>query len=303
MKRTILALGLSAAMLLSVHAQKKTGSIYAEHAYINKTKALWEAFVDGNRSKYQGFFADSIFVTSNGSPGELIGKSDIGGNIPWWQNEFTDLEVKNQEPAYPDALDYKEGVDWVQDWRVLTARHTKSGINVNTPIHSLYAFNDEGKIVMLVNYFNNDVFEQIRDSQTTTENGEVYDNHPHILTVRKLVNTFADADAEAYAGFFTDDAIFNFSWDKFGESHDKEETMSGMKKMFADGFKAEVEQVGYPDCVYYERGNSWVVYSWWKQSVMKDGKNYEYPVMMAHTFNDDGKIISESVYASSNHFE
>lgn len=303
MKRTILALGLSAAMLLSVDAQKKTGTIYAEHENIDKTKALWDAFADGNRLKYQGFFADSVFITSNGSQGELVAKSEIGRNIQWWQSEFTDLEVKNQEPAYPDALDYKEGVDWVQDWRVLTARHIKSGINVNVPIHTLYAFNDEGKIVMLVNYFNNDVFEMIQESQTTTENGDVYDNHPYILTVRKLVNTFADGDAEAYGSFFTDDAMVNFSWDMAGESHSIDEAVAGMKDMFANGFKAEVDQVGYPDCIYYERGNNWVVYSWWKQTVMKDGKKYEYPVMMAHTFNDDGKIISESVYASSNHFE
>jgi len=303
MKKSILAFSMLALFLVSAHAQKKVGAIYAEHDNIDKTKALWEAFVKGDRGKYQALFADSVFVTSNGNPGELVAKKDIGSNIGWWQNEFTDLEVKNQEPAYPDALDYKEGTDWVQDWRVLTARHKKTGINVDIPIHSLYAFNDKGKIVMLVNYFNNDVFELIRDSQTTTENGEVYDNHPYILTVRKLVNAFADGDADAYASFFTDDAMFNFAWDKFGESHTKEESMSGMKKMFANGFKAKVEQVGYPDCVYYERGNNFVVYSWWKQTVMKDGKKYTYPVMLAHTFNDDGKITSESVYASSNHFE
>lgn len=303
MKRSLLAFLMLAVFVVTSHGQKKAGTIYVEHEYIGKTKALWNAFIDGDRNKYQSFFADSVFVSNNGEQGELVAKSEMGDNIDWWQAEFTNMKIGDQKPAYPDALEYKDAGFWVQDWLLFTARHIRTGVNVELPVHSLYAFNKDGKIVANHTYFNNDVFELIAESQTTTENGEVYDNHPYILTVRKLVNAFIDQDVEKYKSFFTDDAVFLFSWSEFGETETLDESMEGMQRMFDEGYKAKVEQVGYPDCVYYERGGNYVVYSWWKHTVMKDGKKYEYPIMLSHTFNDDGKIITEYVYGSSNHFE
>lgn len=303
MKRSLLALCMLTVFAVTSHAQKKAGTIYVEHEYIDVSRALWDAFVDGDKEKYQSFFADSVYVSTNGEEGEVISKKEMGENIDWWQSEFTNIGIEDQKPAYPDALDYKEGGFWVQDWRLFTARHIKTGINLEVPLHSMYAFNDDGKIISNFTYFNDDVFELIAESQTKTENGKVYDNHPYILTVRKLVNTFQDGDADKYRTFFTDDAQFIFSWNEFGDRKSLDESMEGMKKMFAEGFKAKVEEFGYPDCVFYERGGNHVVYSWWKYTVMKDGENYEFPVMLSHTFNDDGKIVNEFVYASSNHFE
>ncbi len=303
MKRSLLALIVLAVFVVTGHTQKKAGTIYVEHEYIDKTKEMWDAFIVGDRDKYQGFFADSVWVSNNGEEGEIIAKSEMGDNIDWWQSNFTDMKIEDHKPAYPDALDYKDGGMWVQDWRLFTARHKKTGINLEVPLHSLYAFNDDGKIVANHTYFNNDVFELISESQKTTENGEVYDNHPYILTVRKLVNAFRDRDADKYRSFFSDDAIVIFSWNEFGETETIDEATAGMKRMFDNGYKAKVEEFGYPDCVYYARGDNYVVYSWWKHTVMKDGKPYEYPVMLSHTFNDDGKIVNEFVYASSNHFE
>lgn len=303
MKRSLLALCMLTVFAVTSYAQKKAGTIYVEHDYIDKSRALWDAFVDGDKEKYQSFFADSIFVSNNGAQGEVISNMEIGDNIDWWQSEFTNISIEDQKPAYPDGLEYKDGGFWVQDWRLFTARHIKTGVNLEVPLHSLYAFNDDGKIVANHTYFNNDVFELITESQTTTENGKVYDNHPYILTVRKLVNAFIDRDVDKYRSFFSDDAVFIFSWSEFGETTSLDESMEGMQRMFNEGYKAKVEQVGYPDCVYYERGGNYVVYSWWKHTVMKDGKKYTYPIMLSHTFNDDGKIITEYVYASSNHFE
>jgi ketosteroid isomerase-like protein len=285
------------------HAQKKAGTIYVEHEYIDKTKAMWDAFIEGDREKYESYFYDSVWVSSNGGEVETVPNSEMGDNIDWWQTNFTNIKIEDHKPAYPDALDYKDGGMWVQDWRLFTARHKKTGINLEIPIHSLYAFNDDGKIYVNHAYFNNDVFGLIRESQTTTENGKVYDNHPYILTVRKLVNAFEDADADKYHSFFTDDATFIFSWDEFGDTKSLEESKDGMKRMFAGDYWVEVDQVGYPDCVFYERGGNHVVYSWWKHTIKKDGKKYEFPVMLSHTFNDDGKIINEYVNASSNHWE
>ena len=75
------------------------------------------------------------------------------------------------------------------------------------------------------------------------------------------------------------------------------------EKSLASMEKFKVEQVGYPDCIYYDKGDSYTVYSWWKNTILKDGKPYTYPFMLAHTFNDQGEIIVEYFYGSSNHMK
>ena len=47
----------------------------------------------------------------------------------------------------------------------------------------------------------------------------------------------------------------------------------------------------------------WAATAPWKILVKKDGKKYEIPLMLSHDFNDDGKVVRQHVYASSNHFE
>ena len=70
-----------------------------------------------------------------------------------------------------------------------------------------------------------------------------------------------------------------------------------------DDFK--MTQVGYPDCIYYELNDDYVVYSWWIHSAksVSDGKVVEFPIMLSHTFDKDGKIIQSMAYFSSNHIE
>jgi len=84
---------------------------------------------------------------------------EIGDNIDWWQSEFTNISIEDREPAYPDSLDYKDGGFWVQDWRLFTARHIKTGVNLEVPIHSLYALNDDGKIITEYLYASSNHFE------------------------------------------------------------------------------------------------------------------------------------------------
>ena len=75
MKRSLLVLSMLVVFVAFSHAQKKVGTVYAEHEYIDKTRALWDAFQNGDTEKYQSFFADSVFVTSNGNT--KIGKAQV----------------------------------------------------------------------------------------------------------------------------------------------------------------------------------------------------------------------------------
>ena len=156
----------------------------------------------------------------------------------------------------------------------------------------------------MISYFNNDVFQEIGRSRTTSEKGTVYINHPHIVSVRKLINAFAAGDFDTWASFYSPEARFSTASMELNESISLEEYEQVLRDTyFKDDLKFKVEQVGYPDCIYYAQNDMYVVYSWWKMIVMKDGKKSEIPFMLSHDFNDDEKIDFARVYVSSNHME
>ncbi len=285
-------------------SQKKSGTIFFEHETIDKTRALWEAFVNADEEKYGSFFADSAFVIYNGHQKPKITNAEISKGVAKWVGNYDNLKVGDQKPAYPDAIEYKDAGNWVQDWLLMTGIHKKTGVILNLPIHNLYAFNEEGKITFMSTYFDNAVFEEIEDSQTTSENGVVYINHPYILTVRKAMNAFVAKDMEKWSSFYSPKAKFTNSSMQLDQSMNMEAYKATMSKMFfKDDLKFKVEQVGYPDCIHYEKDDVYVVYSWWKMMVKKEGKVFEFPFMISHDINKEGKIVMERIYMSSNHLD
>ena len=288
----------------TVFAQTENGTVYSEHEIINKTKQLWKAFQDGDRNTYLSFFADSIALMRNGNY-NVIAKENFGNNVNWWKENIANLSIKDDTPAYPDAIVYKDGGKWVQDWLMITGTHEASGINLELRLHNLYAFNEAGKITMLIQYFDDDVFEDINNSGTVIENGKVFINHPYIVTVRKMVNAYMGKDLKTFMDFYADDAGFSNTAMDWQESINKEEREKDVQQNFADIDDIKFKQIGYPDCVYYAEGNNYTVYSWWEYSftVKESGKKVVMPIMLSHSFNDDGKVASEIAYFSTNHLE
>ncbi|WP_167616563.1 nuclear transport factor 2 family protein [Maribellus sediminis] len=288
----------------TIFAQKKNGTVYNEHETIDKTKALWQAVQNGDKEKVKTFFADSITVVRNGNDWKTTAER-FGNNSGWWVDNFTNFKVEDTQGAYADAIEYSDGNFWVQDWLKLTGTNEKTGINLDLHMHNLYAFNKEGKIASIVQYFNNNVFEDIRDAQTTRENGEVYINHPLIATVRKALNAYAAEDLETLKSFYAENATFSNLEHGYDQSIDLETRANAVKESFAKRKDIHFEQVGYPDCIFYELNNGFVVYSWWVMSYVDEesGKKIELPLMLSHSFNDDGKIVQEMAYYSTNHFE
>ena len=88
----------------------------------------------------------------------LAGSRGIGKGIADWAALYDNLKVENYEPAFPDAIEYKEGGTWVQDWLLMTGVHKETGIVVELPVHNMYSFNEDGKITMMLHYFDDDVF-------------------------------------------------------------------------------------------------------------------------------------------------
>jgi hypothetical protein len=119
-----------------------------------------------------------------------------------------------------------------------------------------------------------------------------------------VVNALVAKDLEEWGSYFSPKARFTDATRQWGESLNLEEVKELIQKMlFKDNLKFKVEQRGYPDCIFYEKNQVYVVYSWWLMKIEKDGKKYEYPYMLSHNFNDEGKIVFQNMYVSSNHLE
>jgi ketosteroid isomerase-like protein len=295
----ILLLGLTSLML---SAQKENGTVYIEHEAINKTKAMWTAFVKGDKETFVSFFADSLWVGANGNY-EKKPQKYMGGFVDWWKN-VDGFAIRDEKPAYPDAIKYSDGGLWVQDWLLWTGIHRATGIKINLRVHSLYRFNKDGKIAAANQYFSNDIFEQIDKSQKTIESGVVYKYHPYINTTRKAVNAWAAKDMETWLSFYTPDAVFGSLSLKDGETIDLKTKKADTQKTFADLKTIELVQSGEPVCVAYEK-EYFVVYSWWVLSITaNDGnKKSSIPVMLTHGYDNKGKIKWEAVYMDSKQLE
>lgn len=303
MKKFIL-LSILGFFVVSLYAQKESGIVYSEHDGITKTKALWAAFVKGDKETYLSFYADSVWNGNNGKM-ERITKEQFGRMMDWWNKEFKNLAMTDDKPATPDALEYKEGGLWVQDWMKLIATHEKSGINLNWAVHDVYHFNKDGKIDILLQYYDPTPFTELNNSGRTIENGTVYINHPYIVTVRKLVNAWCNEDIETLKKYYSPKAVFTDLSSKAGIIVSLEEKMNRNRTTFASLDNIKLEQYGYPDCIYYAKDDNYTVYSWWTLSFTnKEGKKYtDIPVMLSHMFDKEGKIAAENIYLSSNHLE
>jgi hypothetical protein len=286
------------------YAQENNGTVYSKHPAIDKTKKLWSAFEKGDKDAFGAFLADSMVAIYNGSE-DFQKKEDYLKSLDWWSSEFENLKVVDDTPAYPDAIDYAKGGLWVQDWLLITGMHKKSGINLNLHIHNLYSFNKAGKITSLHLYFNTEQFDAISSSSTTQENGKIYINHPYILTVRKLVNAYCAENLTVMTSIYSPNATFSNSTMNWGESTDLAKRKKEIEGDFASTDNIKMRQVGYPDCIYYSKGDMYVVYSWWvlSNTSKADGTKTEFPIMLAHTFDKEGKIVSEEAYYSSNHIK
>ncbi|HNW49834.1 MAG TPA: hypothetical protein PKH79_02050 [Prolixibacteraceae bacterium] len=287
----------------AVSAQKESGKVFSEHQSIEKTKTLWDSFVKGDKETFMSFWADSVYVSTNGV-GSKRPKQSFEDNYNWWRG-VEKLEISQDSPATPDAIVYKEGGLWVQDWLRVKGIHKETGIRINWPIHNLYAFNKEGKIYILCQYYDNAIFKEIENSFKTRENGKIYIKHPYIVTVRKLVNAYCAEDIETLFSIYSSKAFFGSSYLKTNQFLNVEEKKKDDKETFAAFDNMQLDQVGYPDCIYYEQEDLYTVYSWWTLScVTKDGKKFSnIPVMLMHTFDKEGKISNEYVYMSKNQME
>jgi ketosteroid isomerase-like protein len=159
--------------------------------------------------------------------------------------------------------------------------------------------NEDGKIEMTVNYYDREsIGAQIQESFGLHRNGRVYDEHPFIDKVNQMVAHFEAGEIEELTSYFAADASFNRLSTMGETSLNLEERIETWNAAVAANSVRDLVQVGYPDAVYYERGDSWTVYSWWwvNNTNAETGEVTKKFLHLVHNFNNEGKVTSEGLY-------
>jgi len=299
MKKLVMAL---AFIPLFVWSQVKSGVTYSEHpAYdvITKSYQIWES---GTEAELRALYAEDAKFWGPGDK-EASNIDEEVSNMLWWQENFSDIKFTVMEGATPDIIKYeddKKGA-WTMDWMVFSAVNKTSGLPVKANLHSNNYVTDEGKITMSISYFDREsAGAQIQNSFGMHRNGRVFDEHPIIDTLNKMVAHYEAGEISDLATYFTEDAEF-YRLGVDGKLNLEERTATWHEAVAANSTR-DLEQSGYPDAIYYSRdGGQWVVLSWWwvNNTNAETGEKTREYLHMSHDFNSDGKVSREIIYMAN----
>jgi ketosteroid isomerase-like protein len=306
--KKLLLLGLMVFTVISYSQKKKNGTIYIDHPAINTVEALTKAFAEGDAEKVGSFLAEDYKSWDGTSPNKDYKpgtKESAMKSVTWWRENIDYFSIEPTKGAYPDAIEYKDDdqkdVIWVQTWNQIKGVHNKTGIKIDMPVHRLYTVNKDNKIEMSIDYSDNTVWQELRQSFVSRENGTIYNHHDNINSVRRMMAALENNDMDKFYSFFDENAMFrNIHMPSETKGMTLEEEKEGMKKMMENFEFVSIDVQGYPDYLNYELGNAKVVQSWWKLKMKRksDNKIVELPLFLINNFNDEGKISSEIAYYS-----
>ncbi len=306
MKQSIILL-ITFLSFFSLTAQKqKNGIVYNDHPGINLVESFNQAVVSGDFDKATSILDDKFRIKNGtGLNKDFKGwtKEQFMNNMKWWNGNFEYFSIVRDEPAYPDAIEYKQGNQiWVQTWERIYGVNKTTGAKVDMPYHRLYRLNEDAtKIKFAFEYANQNVFNAVNESYYERKNGTIYINHENINTVRKVMYAFENGDFEKAYSYFSEDGRFydiNLPWGEFMSLEEIKAVNVGILDKFEIlGF----DEVGYPDYLEYDLRDAKSVLSWWKFRMKRksDDKLVLLPMHYIHTFNDEGKIIRSNAYYSS----
>ncbi len=284
--------------------KKKNGTIYLEHPAIDVVNEMLAAWVEGDSLKVSSYLADD-FMQFNGANANKYAKGNTKeqflNSMKWWKNNFSYTTEVPSPGAYPDALEYDKSDTWVQVWNNLKAINNETGVKIDMPMHRMFKLNADNKINLMLNYTDSRVFRNMWESYDDRANGTLYQHHPYINKVRRMIHAFEYNDLELAYSFFAENARFNSLEMPVGESMSLDEAKELDKKMMESFEVLSIDVVGYPDYLEYDLRDGKTVQSWWRFKVKRksDGKEIVLPALYIHDFNDDGKIVRSSAYIST----
>lgn len=304
MKNSIIAI-LMMASCISFAQKKDNGKVYINHPAIKVVEDFTQAFVTGDSTKMANLLTED-FKAYNGlstKPDEKgRGKAVFLKNSMRWSRELDYFSITDFPGAYPDAIEYKQDNDkemvWVQTWEMLKGIHKTTGVKFTSPVHRLYQLTKDNKINVIIDYFNEGIFDEQGSSYGNRTNGTIYNHHENINTVRKMLYAFENSDVEKSMSYYRPDARIYDINQKGDEPGTLAGEKSGRQNMLKNFEIKSIEMVGYPDYLEYEMGNGRSVLSWWKFHLVRksDKKEISLYVHLNDDFDADGKIVSETQY-------
>lgn len=291
------------------YAQKKTnGTIYVEHPAITVVEAMTKAFVDGDADKVASYLTED-FKSYNGLSTNKDSKGDdkaaFVASVKFWKENVDYFGISRSKGAYPDALEYKEennkDVVWVQTWEEVKGMHKKTGVKIDMPMHRLFIVDKNNKIKTIIAYTTSKIADEIGDSFVDRENGTIYNHHENINTIRKMIHSFENKDYATAYSFYDENATFSdVNSPDINKSISLTEQKANDQKFLEKFDIVSIDQVGYPDYLHYELGDTRSVLSWWNFRLIRksDKKSIVVPLFYIDNFDDKGKITSEIAYYS-----
>ena len=283
-------------------SQVKSGVSYSQHPAYDVVTAMHQVWESGTEAELRAIYAEDAKIWDPGAE-EAIDIDREAKGMNWWHENFSDITITTMKGATPDIIKYKddkEGV-WAMEWMVFSAVNKTSGDTVSTNLHSMHYVTNEGKINMTANYWDRETFgAQIQASRGMHRNGRVYDEHPIINTLNEMVAHFEAGEITELATYFTDDAEF-YRLGVEGNLNLEERTATWHQAVATNSVR-DLEQSGYPDAIYYSRGEGqWVVQSWWwaNNTNAETGEVTREYLHMSHDFNDEGKVTREVIYMAN----
>ena len=283
-------------------SQVKSGVSYSQHPAYDVVTAMHQVWESGTEAELRAIYAEDAKIWDPGAE-EAIDIDREAKGMNWWHENFSDITITTMKGATPDIIKYKddkEGV-WAMEWMVFSAVNKTSGDTVSTKLHSMHYVTNEGKINMTANYWDRETFgAQIQASRGMHRNGRVYDEHPIINTLNEMVAHFEAGEITELATYFTDDAEF-YRLGVEGNLNLEERTATWHQAVATNSVR-DLEQSGYPDAIYYSRGEGqWVVQSWWwaNNTNAETGEVTREYLHMSHDFNDEGKVTREVIYMAN----
>lgn len=308
MKTMMLALWLTLSVV-GIAQKKVNGTIYIEHPAIAAVENMTKAFVAGDAAKVGSYLTDDfkIFNGTNINPEDKgQDKAAFLKNVTYWKDNVDYLSITRTEGAYPDALEYAQEDDkdvvWVQTWENIKGVQNKTGVKIDMPVHRLYRLDKNNKIKTIIDYSNSSVRDEIRESYAPRKNGQIYNHHENINTIRKMMAAFEHNDLDKAYSYYDPKATFVDNNQPDGKTFTMAEQRAN-DKILLDKFKIlSIDVTGYPDYLEYELGNQGVGQSWWTFQLERksDKKKISLPVFLIHNFDDKGKITGEILYYGEN---
>jgi|SRR5690554_2296818 len=305
--KTIKTTMLSAMMLIAFisTAQKKNGTVYLEHPAIDVVNEFTKAAVAGDKAKMGSYLTEDFHSyngTSNRADDKGMDKAAFLNNQMMYHDQLDYYSVETYPGSYPDAIEYKkdnpDGDVWVQSWDLIKGVHKTTGVKIDAASHRLYTLTKGNKIKNIIYYGNEAVIDEIRASFTDRKNGTIYNHHDNINTVRKMIYAMENNDWDKVYSFYDKDVRFVNSSSPTLESISFTEQKAFDKQILDKYEVTNIDMVGYPDYMEYEMGNQGLVQSWWNINFIRkaDKKAIVLPIFYTMTFNDEGKITSETAY-------